>query len=60
MKQPEVPASTNDMDVRKSFKRTKFTMLYPNVLALLGLPQPDLTQTHEDNAVTISQVIKDY
>ena len=33
--------------------------MYRDVLASLGLPQPEPTMTYEDNAATIAQVIKD-
>ena len=59
VKQPEVAASTNDAEVRALFQTTKRTLLYRAVLASLGLPQPEPTVTHEDNAATIAQVIKD-
>ena len=59
VKQPEVAASTNDAEVRALFQTTKRTLLYRDVLASLGLPQPEPTVTHEDNAATIAQVIKD-
>ena len=59
VKQPEVAASTNDSEVRVLFQTTKQILVYRDVLSSLDLPKPELIVTHEDNAATISQVIKD-
>ena len=54
VKQLEVAAITNDAEVRALFYTTKRTLLYRDVLALSGLPQPGPTVTHEDNTATIA------
>ena len=59
VKQPDIASSTNDAEVRSLFYATKRTLLYRSILRSIGRPQQHPTVTHEDNAATIAQVIKD-
>ena len=59
VKQPDIASSTNDAEVRSLFHATKRTLSYKSIFRSIGNPQQYSTVTHEDNAATIAQVIKD-